>query len=123
MEKKCGIYKITSPSNKIYIGQSVDIKKRWKDCGSKKSCDIKNEIGFCLPSFESYDAFIAGYNEAQRWISVEEAPQNTVLIAKYQLYKSVMEYTLVEKDCEDNIHWRGKDWDIETYPIILCRPI
>ena len=29
MEKICGIYKITSPSNKIYIGQSVDIKKRW----------------------------------------------------------------------------------------------
>lgn len=25
-----GIYKITSPSKKIYIGQSVDIKKRWK---------------------------------------------------------------------------------------------
>jgi len=26
-----GIYKITSPSNKIYIGQSVDIKRRWRD--------------------------------------------------------------------------------------------
>jgi hypothetical protein len=26
--KKCGIYKITSPSNKIYIGQSRDINKR-----------------------------------------------------------------------------------------------
>ena len=25
-----GIYKITSPSGKIYIGQSIDIKKRWK---------------------------------------------------------------------------------------------
>lgn len=25
-----GVYKITSPSKKIYIGQSVDIKKRWK---------------------------------------------------------------------------------------------
>jgi group I intron endonuclease len=25
-----GIYKITSPSNKIYIGQSIDIKHRWK---------------------------------------------------------------------------------------------
>jgi group I intron endonuclease len=24
-----GIYKITSPSKKIYIGQSIDIKKRW----------------------------------------------------------------------------------------------
>lgn len=26
-----GIYKITSPSGKIYIGQSWDIEKRWKD--------------------------------------------------------------------------------------------
>jgi group I intron endonuclease len=26
-----GIYKITSPSGKIYIGQSVDIEKRWKE--------------------------------------------------------------------------------------------
>ena len=24
-----GIYKITSPSNKIYIGQSIDIEKRF----------------------------------------------------------------------------------------------
>jgi group I intron endonuclease len=28
--KKCGIYMITSPSGKIYIGQSVDIKRRVK---------------------------------------------------------------------------------------------
>jgi group I intron endonuclease len=28
MNKICGIYKITSPSGKIYIGQSKDIKKR-----------------------------------------------------------------------------------------------
>ena len=27
--KICGIYKITSPSNKIYIGSSSNIKKRW----------------------------------------------------------------------------------------------
>jgi group I intron endonuclease len=26
-----GIYKVTSPTNKVYIGQSVDIEKRWKD--------------------------------------------------------------------------------------------
>jgi len=25
-----GIYKITSPTNKIYIGQSIDVEKRWK---------------------------------------------------------------------------------------------
>ena len=28
--KKCGIYKITSPSGKIYIGQSVNIDRRFK---------------------------------------------------------------------------------------------
>lgn len=27
---KIGIYKITSPSNKIYIGQSINIEKRWE---------------------------------------------------------------------------------------------
>ena len=30
MEKVCGIYKITSPTNKAYIGQSSDIKTRWR---------------------------------------------------------------------------------------------
>lgn len=39
--KKIGIYKITSPSNKTYIGQSVDIEKRFKtykrlNCKSQK---------------------------------------------------------------------------------------
>lgn len=29
MDKICGIYKITSPSGRIYIGQSTDIKRRW----------------------------------------------------------------------------------------------
>jgi len=29
MNKICGIYKITSPSNKIYIGQSRDANKRF----------------------------------------------------------------------------------------------
>lgn len=39
--KKCGIYKITSPSNKIYIGQSIHCDKRYSrykkgDCLSQK---------------------------------------------------------------------------------------
>jgi len=28
--KKCGIYKITSPSKRIYIGQSINIQSRWR---------------------------------------------------------------------------------------------
>jgi len=31
MKKICGIYKITSPSKMVYIGQSIDINKRWKE--------------------------------------------------------------------------------------------
>lgn len=34
---KSGVYKITSPSDKIYIGQSIDIDKRFKDYKSLKS--------------------------------------------------------------------------------------
>lgn len=29
MDKNCGVYKITSPSGKVYIGQSIDIKRRF----------------------------------------------------------------------------------------------
>jgi len=35
----CGIYKIISPSNRVYIGQSVDIEKRWK---------VYKKIGFSV---------------------------------------------------------------------------
>lgn len=39
--KKIGIYKITSPTNKIYIGQSVDIEKRRK---TYMCLNCKNQI-------------------------------------------------------------------------------
>jgi group I intron endonuclease len=31
MKNECGVYKITSPSGKFYIGSSVDIRKRWNE--------------------------------------------------------------------------------------------
>jgi len=37
----CGIYKITNPNNKIYIGQSIDILNRWSNY---KSLHCKNQI-------------------------------------------------------------------------------
>ena len=36
-----GIYKITSPTNKIYIGQSIDIENRFT---KYKSLDCKNQV-------------------------------------------------------------------------------
>lgn len=47
MEKICGIYKIISPSKRIYVGQSVNIYKRWSlyrilDC--KKQTLLYNSL-------------------------------------------------------------------------------
>lgn len=33
----CGIYKITSPSKRIYIGQGINIEKRWRDYKAKNN--------------------------------------------------------------------------------------
>lgn len=69
---KSGIYKITSPSNKIYIGQSRNIKLRWQ--GHKS--DFKNKRHRCkiYNSFKKY-----GYErhkfEIIHYIDLE-VPQN-----------------------------------------------
>ena len=48
MNKICGIYKITSPTNKIYIGSSKDIARRWR---SYKKCTNQIRI---FRSIEKY---------------------------------------------------------------------
>ena len=56
MEKICGIYKITSPSNKIYIGQSIDIYKRWKyhKFSMKKNINTRINNSFKSYGFENH---------------------------------------------------------------------
>ena len=41
---KIGIYKITSPTNRVYIGQSVDIEKRWKDYDNIKNISKQGKL-------------------------------------------------------------------------------
>ena len=41
MKVKIGIYKITSPSNKIYIGQSINIERRFKEYKTLKNCKFQ----------------------------------------------------------------------------------
>ncbi len=50
-EKICGIYKITSPSKRIYIGQSVDIYNRWR---SHRSMACNKEIPILHNSMKKY---------------------------------------------------------------------
>jgi group I intron endonuclease len=51
--KITGIYKIVSPSNKIYIGQSIDIEKRWVE---HKRFPLKNKLtdSFKKHGFENH---------------------------------------------------------------------
>ena len=46
-----GIYKITSPSNKIYIGQSINIKKRFRNYKSLSNCKNQTRL---YSSFKKY---------------------------------------------------------------------
>ena len=39
-----GIYKITSPTNKIYIGQSTNIKQRWNDYNKMIRCKRQTRL-------------------------------------------------------------------------------
>lgn len=48
----CGIYKITSPTDKIYIGQSVDIFSRWSKY-NKENCKSQRKL---YRSFVKYGA-------------------------------------------------------------------
>ena len=40
----CGIYKVTSPTGKVYIGQSVDIEKRFADYRHYSSCHKQKRL-------------------------------------------------------------------------------
>ena len=51
MSKICGIYKITSPSKRVYIGQSVDIYIRWN---SHRSMVCNKEIPILHNSMKKY---------------------------------------------------------------------
>ena len=42
--KICGIYKITSPTNCVYVGQSIDIHKRWEAHKKLHKSACKNRI-------------------------------------------------------------------------------
>lgn len=45
MKQSCGIYKITSPSGKVYVGQSRGIEQRWRNhCSSKHCRHLHNSI-------------------------------------------------------------------------------
>ena len=47
-----GIYKITNPNNKVYIGQSVDIKKRFKQYSSLSQTKLQKRLHYSFKKYE-----------------------------------------------------------------------
>jgi len=43
-KKICGIYKITSPNGRVYIGQSLNIYKRWADYRCLNNCNEQHKL-------------------------------------------------------------------------------
>lgn len=62
-----GIYKITSPSNKIYIGQSTNIDKRWKQYENLNKYSIGPKLRNSIIKY--------GWDNHQKEI-LEECPNN-----------------------------------------------
>lgn len=65
-----GIYKITSPSGKVYVGQSWDILKRWKQYEQQNGIQNQRKLvhslkkyGFAAHKFEILDWYSAGCNQ------------------------------------------------------------
>jgi len=80
-----GIYKITSPSGKIYIGQSINIEKRWKEHISYKDKKTKLCVSFKKHGFENHNFEI-----------IEECDVNC--LDKHEIYWKVYYLNLVNGD-------------------------
>lgn len=80
--KICGIYKLTSPSGKIYIGQSKDIKNRFSDHKRSVSTARKNKCPklYCAIKKYGWDSF---KKEIVGEYRVEELDQKEIYWIKY----------------------------------------
>lgn len=47
-----GIYKITNPKGKIYIGQSIDIERRFKEYQDLRACKDSKKLYYSLTKYE-----------------------------------------------------------------------
>lgn len=79
----CGIYKITSPTNKIYIGQSVDIERRWNN---HKSMPISDKGHLLYNSFLSHGVDSHKFEILERCSKEMLNEREIYYIEKYQTF-------------------------------------
>jgi group I intron endonuclease len=86
-----GIYKITSPSNKIYIGQSINIEKRWKKDYYSLRCITQTKL----------------YNSFKKY-----GPENH----KFEIIEECEEYKLLERETYWKIFYK-----VLEQPSLCCK--
>lgn len=86
-----GIYKITSPSGKVYIGQSTNIKQRWEDYNKMIRCKRQTRL----------------YNSLQK-----HGPENHI----FEIIEECDEKQLLERET----HWK-KYYNVLEIPSLCCR--
>ena len=80
--KRIGIYKITSPSGKVYIGKSVDIDNRWRKY-TTLNCKTQRKL---------YNSLLSHSPDNHTFEILEECEENQL---------SLMEYTYYQKHVDD----------------------
>lgn len=92
-----GIYKITSPSNRVYIGQSKDIYKRWRS--------YQNNISNSKKQSKLYNSFLSHGIENHKFEIIHECEiEDLNRLERYyqELYNCIDEgLNLVFQECDD----------------------
>lgn len=57
MTKTASLYKLTSPSGKVYIGISIDVKKRWGEHKSAANCGVQGALYNAIRKY-GWDKFV-----------------------------------------------------------------
>ena len=86
---KIGIYKITSPTGKIYVGQSINIEKRWK--GHKNY----NGIGPKLKNSYNSHGFENHIKETIEECNLDQLNEREVYWKKYYLEQAKYDWSKV----------------------------
>lgn len=111
MKIKCGIYKITNPEGKVYVGQSVDINARWeqyKRLNCKKQKNLFNSFckyGYSNHIFEIITECDYDYlNELEKkYISQYNCCEIGLNIMNGNSYKKLKKEIKIKKIKEDSI--------------------
>lgn len=120
-----GIYKIISPTKRIYIGQSIDIKKRFKEYSALRNCKLQIKLyrSFLKHGVENHileiieECEISELNNRERYwqdfYNVLEIGLNCILTRSKDKTGKASKDT-IEKMKNRVGYWKGKKFSTES---------